>query len=105
MDEAAEAHPDSFWWIKGDACDITKGLGESVTQKWSGDVDLDDGELQKQYNNYQQRLHFIKGIGLPPRHERPLIIVDLKLVKEQLKEDVAFILKGLFFYVHMCTCI
>ena len=32
--------------------------------KWSGDVDLNDGCLQREYNGYQHRLEQIKKIGL-----------------------------------------
>ena len=32
--------------------------------QWSGDVDLNDGSLQKQYETYLTRLGTAKGIGL-----------------------------------------
>ena len=54
LDDAAISHPNSWWWLKADGCDINKGLKESVQQKWSGDVDLNDGHLQKQYEAYQK---------------------------------------------------
>ena len=41
-----------------------KGLKESVRMKWSGDVDLNDGSLQRDYDAYQYRLEHIKKIGL-----------------------------------------
>ena len=31
--------------MKGDGCDLTSGLGESVSHEWSGDEDLCDGKL------------------------------------------------------------
>ena len=71
-----------------DACVITKGLGESVTHHWSGDIDLGDGELEKLYSAYQQRVDFTKGIGLPPRHDSMMTAADLKATREQLIEDV-----------------
>lgn len=95
MDEAAKVHPQSWWWIKGDACDVVKGLGESVSGRWSGDVDLNDGSLEKSYANYLQRLKEAKEIGLPPRQDRPVVLADLETLSEQLSSDVAFITKGL----------
>jgi len=53
LDDAARSHPDSWCRLKADGCDINKGLKESVQQKWSGDVDLNDGQVEKQYEAYQ----------------------------------------------------
>ena len=39
MDAANNANPGTYWWIKGDGCDVIPGLGESVAGEWSGDVD------------------------------------------------------------------
>lgn len=47
LDEAHKANPDASWWLKMDGCDLVEGLGESVDQMWSGDVDLADGALQE----------------------------------------------------------
>lgn len=35
--------------------------------KWSGDVDLNDGELQRMYATYMNRLKFVSRIGLDDR--------------------------------------
>ena len=59
-----KSHPDSQWWLKADECDVVKGLKESVRMKWSGDVDLNDSSLQRDYDAYQYRLEQIKKIGL-----------------------------------------
>ena len=59
LDQAASIHPDSSWWIKADGVDVLPGLGESMRMEWSGDVDLNDGSLQRQYDAYIQRLDFI----------------------------------------------
>ena len=61
-----------------------KGLGESMSGRWSGDVDLNDGSLEKSYANYLQRLKEAKEIGLPPRHDRPVVLADLEILSEQL---------------------
>ena len=42
-------------------CDLVKGLKESVKLQWSGDVDLNDGCLHKQYDEYKKRLESRKG--------------------------------------------
>lgn len=78
LDEACLAHPDSWWWVKADGCDITQGLKESTKLEWSGDVDLNDGKLQNQYQAYRARLAFIENIGLEESNET--------IVKNQLKD-------------------
>ena len=55
LDQAASVHPDSSWWIKADGVDVLPGLGESMRMEWSGDVDLNDGALQRQHS--ATRLH------------------------------------------------
>lgn len=47
LDEiVANSPPNSSWWIKGDACDVVSGLGESVKGVWTGDVEL----MMQSYN-------------------------------------------------------
>ena len=62
--QAQKRLPNSTWWIKGDATDVTEGLRESVQLQWSGDVDLNDGHIQHQYDMYQQRLKTCETFGL-----------------------------------------
>lgn len=57
LDEAAKTHPNSWWWLKTDGCDVTEGLMESTKLVWNGDVDLNDGKLLQQYEAYRTRLH------------------------------------------------
>lgn len=66
------------------------GLCESV-QKWSGDVDLNSGELQQSYGAYKLRLKFVSEIGLKSRQERNMILEDLKT---QLIADKDFAISG-----------
>ena len=47
LDDAVKHHPDAWWWLKTDGVDINQGLQESLQHQWSGDVDLNDGGLQK----------------------------------------------------------
>ena len=50
LDEAAKHHPNPWWWLKADGCDITSGLAESMRGVWTGDVDLNDGGLSNNTN-------------------------------------------------------
>ena len=62
------------------------GLCESVQQKWSGDVDLNTGELQRSYQMYQTELIFISEIGLRSRQCRSMILQDLKELHNTLSK-------------------
>lgn len=94
LDEASTTHPHSYWWIKGDGCDVVKGISESVSGIWSGDIDLNDGKLQLQFDKYQQRLKFVENIGLPPCHKQEQICQDLIQVDHEITVDISFITKG-----------
>ena len=50
---------------------------------WSGDVNLNDGEVEQQYKQSQDRLSMIMSIMLPSNREK-----QLTSVLSQLKEDV-----------------
>ena len=63
LDEAAKNHPDSWWWIKADGCDLIGGLSESTRGVWSGDVNLNDGALEQQVKAYQERLSRVNEIS------------------------------------------
>ena len=91
LDDAARAHPNSWWWLKADGCDINTGLKESVQQKWSGDVDLNDGQVQKQYEAYQKRLDSAKKLGLEDRNE---IKDQLQMLLNDLTKDLEFLNSG-----------
>ena len=52
LDEASRHHPNEWWGVKADGTDIVSGLAESVRDVWNGDVDLNDGSLQHQYQRY-----------------------------------------------------
>ena len=64
LDELVSLNPNAQWWIKGDGTDIVKGLCQSVSGQWSGDVSLDDGKLQHQYTEFCQRIEKINAIGI-----------------------------------------
>jgi len=42
-----------------------KGLWESVSGEWAGDVDLNDGVLQHKYEQHQSKVNWATMIGLP----------------------------------------
>jgi len=48
-------NPTAKWWVKGDGTDVVKGLWQSVSGEWGGDVDLNDGKLQQAYSDLQNR--------------------------------------------------
>lgn len=82
------------WWIKADGCDLVEGLSESTSKIWSGDVDLADGEVQKDYEAYVERLAFVETVGLPPRSSRQEIADDLQFLKTNLEDDLEAVTKG-----------
>lgn len=43
---------------------MVKGLWESVSGGWAGDVDLNDGKLQEAYKKHQDTIEWVKSIGL-----------------------------------------
>lgn len=94
LDKAKLSDPAAWWWIKADGVDVVKGLCESTSGVWSGDIDLNDGQLDQLYRIYSERLKFVKGIGLNDRKEGPTITADLEQVLEFIKEDYRFITKG-----------
>lgn len=85
LDEAARAHPDTWWWIKADGTDVVSGLGESVGGTWSGDVDLADGKLAKTREQYEQRLKFLNQLGESSLHGDPLEIIEECITAERSK--------------------
>ena len=94
LHKAFESDPNTRWWIKGDGVDVVKGLCESVKGQWSGDVDLNDGQLDVLYQEYQLQLNTAKQIGLRERKSNCLIHVDLSAVLQQLVEELEFLHSG-----------
>ena len=94
LDEAASCNPGTWWWLKADGCDIVKGLKESTKLYWSGDVDLVDGALQKQYKAYKQRLEETKEIG----GRRQSTAQDLDSALSSLSKDLEFVQSGMQYY-------
>lgn len=72
------------------------GLCESVQLKWSGDVDLNSGELQRSYQAYRSKLDFVAGVGLGCRQGRAAIEEDLRKIHQQLLSDKQFASQGTY---------
>ena len=94
LDAAAKAKPNALWWIKGDACDVIPGLCESMQLKWSGDVDLNNGNVERDYQQYKSRLQMVSTLGLGVRRARPVFKDDLSTVHQNLVKDKDFLVKG-----------
>ena len=91
MDEAARVHPQSWWWVKADGCDLVSGLSESVRGQWNGAVDLNDNSLQQQFKAYQYELEFVKKIVGQGRTGIASITQDMELLKHKLTAKVQFV--------------
>lgn len=63
LEKAKQSNPEGRWWIKAEACDVRKGLRESMRGIWAGDGDLGDGSLQALPESYKERCVFVKSIG------------------------------------------
>ena len=48
----------------GDGTDVVKGLWQSMSGEWEGDVDINDGKLQQQYTDYNCRMEELKNLGV-----------------------------------------
>ena len=99
MDDAVRHHSNSWWWVKADGCDINKGLKESVKRVWSGDVDLNDGGLQKQYDDYIKRIDQAKKLSI--QNGESEACSQLKSLLDDLTKDLEFIHSGNFFCMHL----
>ena len=89
----AALNPDAHWWIKGDGTDVVKGLWESVSGQWAGDVDLNDGKVKQLYKEFQDRITWVKRMGLD-RATIEQIQEDLEKALELTSADIAFVTTG-----------
>ena len=99
LEELVSLSPNARWWIKGDGTDVVKGLWQSSSGEWSGDVDLNDGKLQQQFTKFCQRKERINGIGMQESVEA--IRTELTSVVDAMKDDLQFISSGM---LYTCTC-
>ena len=89
LESAHFANPDCNWWLKGDGCDIVQGLGESTRLVWSGDVDLNNGEVEKMYQTYRSLLDFISSLTVNCD-----LVSSLDKCSAILLEEKEFLVKG-----------
>jgi len=69
---------------------VVKGLWQSVSDEWGGDVDLSDATLQHLYKEFQDTLVWIISIGL-----NNLDIIHIKKdLQKVLSSDLQFISTG-----------
>ena len=87
---------DTWWWIKGDGCDVIKGIWESTKGEWSGDVDLNDNQLENIYSMFQKQLQWAERIGLNERSNLDSISCDLNTVMKDTVSDLDFVYTGTF---------
>ena len=78
--------------MKGDGYDVNKGLKEFTKLQWSGDVDLDDGSLQEQFQSYKLCLQKVAKLSVSRESARE----DLSAVSSALNKDLKFIQSGMF---------
>lgn len=79
------------WLTKADACDLRKGLRESVKGNWAGDKDLGNSLLENLKKDYDQRRAFVRGIGLS--HREGHVQEDLHLILFAIGSDIGFLVK------------
>ena len=88
----------SQWWIKGDGTDVLKGLWESVSGEWAGDVDLNDGKLQQAYEHHKGRIKWIKSIGLQSQGME-CIKQDLMKAHDIISTEIGFVSNGMCIFI------
>ena len=91
LKEAKRVHPDSWWWLKADGCDVVSGLKESVKNEWSGDVDQNDGRVRELHAEYKECLMFLEAVGVGARRTRRVMISDLHHLQENLETHLMFL--------------
>lgn len=76
--------------MKADGCDLISGLAESTRGVWTGDVDFNDGALEKQYQEYNCRLLAIKNL----QFKNVNLSSDLEREYRELKRNMEFLHKS-----------
>lgn len=90
--QAAASNPNGRWWIKADACDVRKGLRESVRGAWAGDQDLGDDYVQQLYQQYKTDCSFIKELTAPTKLNFSL--TEFQKLQSLLESNVEFLSSG-----------
>ena len=92
MKKAHNSNHGTRWWIKADACDLRKGLRESVKGKWAGDEDLGDGVMERLEAEYDLRKEFSRSLGVGARAGN--IVEDLNLLLFGIAQDIDVLKNG-----------
>ena len=61
---------------------------------WSSDVDHNNGNLQRQYTAYQERLKSIAGIQMAHSSNHDELLEKLKVTCSKLSDDLNFLYSG-----------
>ena len=69
---------------------------ESTKLQWNGDIDLNDGALQEQYEAYKSRLAFAESVGVNGEHSN--VAGQLATIASDLSDDLTFIHSGKLSY-------
>ena len=94
LESAAKSNPNAWFWIKADGVDVVKGLCESTRGVWAGDIDLNDGQLKRLYEDLQNEKKWINGIGLKDRRHQEAVRRDLSIAMNKLVTELQFVHSG-----------
>ena len=83
-------------WIKADSCDLSAGFMESVEEKWQGDVNFNDGQVNQLYKSYLERQQICSRFGLKEPRYIFTVNIQAENIRNVIKPDMAFISKGIF---------
>lgn len=64
-----------------------------MKMEWSGDVDLNNGELQKQYKAYRDEISFINSLSCDDRSK---LKQSIETLSERVVRDMEFAITGEF---------
>ena len=83
--------------MKSDGCDVVADLTESMRGEWGGDIDLGDGKLIKQFEEYSDLIPSVKVMcrQLANSVERSRTLFDFGIVKKSLVDGLEFIPEGI----------
>jgi len=73
-------------------------LWESVSGKWAGDVDVDDGKVDQLYKEVQDRITWVKTIGTANVSVEEIKKNLLKALKDN-SADLEFVTSGMFMHL------
>ncbi|CAH1242354.1 Hypp6614 [Branchiostoma lanceolatum] len=93
LEAMAKKKPGARVWFKADACDLKVAIQTSTKGKWSGDVDLGDGSLQKMVEECKRRVALVKEAG--KLSDRDRLETCLRTLLVDIEEDMSLLARGL----------